>query len=49
MSRIVWKTEGFKGFFRGTTLSIVKNTMSYSLFFAGIENMGERSKYQIYS
>lgn len=30
--------EGIHGFFRGTTLSIIKNTISYSLFFAGIEN-----------
>lgn len=36
-SNIIAK-EGFRGFFRGTTLSIVKNTLAYSLFFTGIEN-----------
>jgi len=30
--------EGYKGFFRGTTLSIIKNTIAYTLFFTGIEN-----------
>lgn len=33
----IYKDEGIKGFYRGTVLSIAKNTVSFSLFFTGIE------------
>lgn len=39
--------EGYKGFFRGTTLSIIKNTIAYTLFFTGIENFQAPKHYGI--
>ena len=38
-----YRLEGSRSFFRGTSLSILKNTSSYSLFFIGIENFSSKS------
>jgi hypothetical protein len=33
----IYNLEGIRGFYRGTILSIAKNTISFSVFFSGIE------------
>ncbi|KAM3134743.1 hypothetical protein pb186bvf_013218 [Paramecium bursaria] len=43
MIQEAYRLEGSRSFFRGTSLSILKNTSSYSLFFIGIENFSSKS------
>ncbi|CAD8168864.1 unnamed protein product [Paramecium pentaurelia] len=44
----IYNQEGLRGFYRGTILSIAKNTVSFSFFFSGIEKYSPPSHYPIY-
>ncbi|CAD8186371.1 unnamed protein product [Paramecium pentaurelia] len=44
----IYKQEGLRGFYRGTILSIAKNTVSFSFFFSGIEKYSPPAHYPVY-
>ncbi|EAS04974.1 solute carrier family protein (macronuclear) [Tetrahymena thermophila SB210] len=35
----IWKSEGYKGFYRGGVLAILKSTIGCGIFFTGLENI----------